>query len=195
MYLTDFIRYQTLKGLYTGMILFDLQKTFDTIDHLVLCDKLRAMCVGSVDWFKLYLSGRNKFVQVNDTYSDSSPITCGVPQGSIWGPLLFLCYVNMEISISPKLKLLLYADDSAFLFSLKNSEVISRKLSSVLQSCSKWLVDNKYSLHLGKTECILFGSRRKLRKVQNFGIPFKHKPQSNLDNFLSGEAIAKSIIR
>ena len=187
------------------MILLNIQKAFDTVDHLILCDKLRAMGVCSVDWFKSYLSGRNQFVQVNDTYSNSSPITCGVPQGSILGPLLFLCYVNdMEISISPECKLLLYADDSAILFSHKNPEVISRKLSSELQSCSKWLVDNKLSLHLGKTECILFGSRIKLRKVQNFRIECNgHSIQAqtsvkylgvNLDNFLSGEAIANSII-
>ena len=198
-YLTDFIRYQNSKGLYTGMILLDLQKAFDTVDHLILCDKLRAVGVCSVDWFKSYLSSRYQFVQVNDTYSDSSPITCGVPQDSILGLLLFLCYVNdMEISISPECKLLLYADDSAFLFSHKTPEVIFRKLSSELQSCSKRLVDNKLSLHL-------FGSRRKLRKVQNFCTECnRHSIQAqtsvkylgvNLDNFLSGEAIANIIIQ
>ena len=72
------------------------------------------------------------------TYSDSSQITCGVPQGGILGPLLFLCCVNyMEISISPVCKLLSYADDSAILFSHKHPEVIYKKLSSELQSCSK----------------------------------------------------------
>ena len=152
-----------------------------------------------------YLSGRNQFVQVNGNLSDASPITCGVPQGSILGPLLFLCYVNdMTISISSECKLLLYADDSAILFSHKDPEVISRKLSSELESCSKWLVDNKLSLHLGKTECVLFGWRRKLRKVHNFEIDCTGhtvKAQSsvkyldvNLDNFLSGETIANSII-
>ena len=124
---------------------------------------------GYADMFESYLSGRNQFVQVNDTTSDSSPITCGVPQSSILGPLLFLCYVNdMEISISSECKLLLYADDSAILYSHKNPEVISRKLSSELESCSKWLVDNKLSLHLGKTECILFGSRKKTKKSWKF---------------------------
>ena len=123
------------------------------------------MGVGSVDWFMSYLSGRNQFVQVNGNLSDFSHIICGVPQGSILGPLLFLCYENhMTISISTECKLLLYADDSAILFSHKDPEVVSRKLSSELESCSKWLVDNKLSLHLGKTECIWFGSRRKLKK-------------------------------
>ena len=188
------------------MILLDLQKAFDTVEHLILCDKLRAMGVCSVDWFESYLSGRNQFVQVNDTTSDSSPITCGVPQGSILGPLLFLCYVNdMEISISSECKLLLYADDSAILYSHKNPEMISRKLSSELESCSKWLVDNKLSLHIGKTECILYGSRKKLRKVGNFGIDCNgHSIQAqtsvkylgvNLDKFLAGEAIANDIIQ
>ena len=49
-YLTDFIKHETSKGLYTGMIMLDLQKAFDTVDHLILCEKLRAIGVGSVDW-------------------------------------------------------------------------------------------------------------------------------------------------
>ena len=90
-------------------------------------------------------------------------ISCGVPQGSILGPLLFLCYINdMSISISKQCKLILYADDSAILFSHKDPDIISNVLGTELESCSKWLVDNKLSLHLGKTECILFGSKRKL---------------------------------
>ena len=83
-YLTDFIKHETSKSLYTGMIMLDLLQAFDTVDHLILCEKLRAMGVGSVDWFMSYLSGRNQFVQVNGNLSDSSPITCGVPQGSIF---------------------------------------------------------------------------------------------------------------
>ena len=74
-YLVDFIKEETSKVLYTGMIMFDLQKAFNTVDHLILCEKLRAMGVGSVDWFTSYLSGRNQFVQVNGNLSDSSPIT------------------------------------------------------------------------------------------------------------------------
>ena len=65
-YLTDFIKHVTSNGLYNGMIMLDFQKAFDTADHLILCEKLRAMGVGSVDWFMSYLSGRNQFVQVND---------------------------------------------------------------------------------------------------------------------------------
>ena len=64
------------------------------------------MGVGSVDCFMSYLSGRNHFVQVNGNLSDSSPITCDVPQGSILGPLLFVCYVNdMTFRISSECKL------------------------------------------------------------------------------------------
>ena len=117
-YLTDYIKTHTSKGLYTGMLMLDLQKAFDTVDHDILCKKLKAMGIKSVDWFSSYLSYRNHFVNVNDTESDPSLVTCGVPQGSLLGPLLFLCYINdNELSISSECKLLLYADDSAILYS------------------------------------------------------------------------------
>ena len=64
------------------------------------------------------------------------------------------------ISIDPDCKLLLYADDSTIMFSHKDPDQIAHKLGKVLESCSDWLVDNKLFLHLGKMECILFGSKR-----------------------------------
>ena len=72
-------------------------------------------------------------------------------------------YVNdMYTSVSADCKLILYADDSAMLFAQKDPEVISQKLSKVMELCSNWLIDNTLSLHLGKTESVLFGPRRKL---------------------------------
>ena len=114
--------------------------------------KLEAIGVISVDWFKSYLVDRKQFVQVNGVLSDPGVVTYGVPQGSILGPLLFLIYVNyMSISIDKHCKLVLYADDSAIFSTHIDPNVISEKLGSVLKQCSKWLVDDKLSLHLGKT--------------------------------------------
>ena len=94
---------------------------------------------------------------MNKVDSDPLQISCGVPQGSILGPLLFLCYVN-DMVASVDCKLLLYADDSALLVSDKNPQCVADKLSKELESCRQWLVDNKLSLHIGKTEFVLFGS-------------------------------------
>jgi hypothetical protein len=188
------------------MVMLDLQKAFDTVNHSILCDKLSAMGVESVEWFRSYLSNRQQVVNINNISSKAMNISCGVPQGSILGPLLFLCYINdMSISVDPECKLLLYADDSAILFSHKDPDHISKKLGKVLESCSNWLVDNKLSLHLGKTECILFGTKRRVNKIENFKIECLGQPIMgkdsikylgiNIDQSVSGEAIAKNIIK
>ncbi len=95
------------------------------------------------------------------------PITCGVPQGSILGPLLFLCYVN-DMPISTKCKLLLYVDDGVLFVSDKDPRAVSDTLSKELESCNEWLVDNRLSLHQEKTEAMLCGTKRKMRSKRRF---------------------------
>ena len=96
------------KGNFVGMVLIDLAKAFDTVDFEILLSKLQEMGIGSVDWFRSYLTGRTQCVSVNGTDSGFMDVTCGVPQGSIWGPTLFLCYIN-DLSYS-QCHLSLYAD-------------------------------------------------------------------------------------
>ena len=144
LHLTDYIRLQTDQGNYTGMVLLDLQKPFDTVDHTILLDKLKAMGLNDtgINWFHSYLTDRSQFVNIGDTMSSPGLITCGVPQGSILGPLLFLVYVNDMVS-AVKCKLLLYADDSALLVSGKDITKIEKELGSELEAVSDWLRDNK----------------------------------------------------
>ena len=133
--------------------------------------KLRAvgLAENSIKWFDSYLTGRNQVVDIDGVYSEPREVTCGVPQGSILGPLLFLVYVNDMVS-AVNCKLLLYADDSALMVSHRDVEVIQGRLGLELEAVNDWLIDNKLSLHLGKTESILFGSKRKLAKHSELNI-------------------------
>ena len=207
-HLIDHVKSQTARGLFTGMVLLDLQKAFDTVDHEIMCQKLEVIGVQSISWFQSYLTSRRQLVNVNGVNSDMSEVVCGVPQGSLLGPLLFLIYVNdVTTSIDSNCKVLLYADDTAILFSHKDPCFISKKLSDMLESCHEWLVDNKLSLHLGKTESIIFGPKRKLNKIgpEDFNIScngIKIEAQSSvkylgimIDQFLSGELIVTNIIK
>ena len=92
--LMDYINNSISEGDYVGMVLLDLQKAFDTVNHSILCEKLRIMGVGNIDWFISYLANRKQIVNVNSTNSSHGLVTCGVPQGSILDSLLVLCYIN-----------------------------------------------------------------------------------------------------
>ena len=108
------------KGVYTGMILAALQKAFDTINHKILLDKLFPICFSknTISWYESYLAERHFTVEVANRVSKFSKISCGVPQGSILGPLLFLIYVN-DMSQAVERDLYLYVD-SCLLFQHNN---------------------------------------------------------------------------
>ena len=95
-HLTDFIKFEMDKCYLVGMVLLDLQKAFETVDHVILLVKMEALCFSQdvIRWFRSYLSDRPQLVDLSGTLSSSAAISCGVPQESILGPLLFLIYVN-----------------------------------------------------------------------------------------------------
>ena len=116
-FLTDKILKVLDKGLLTGMIVIDLQKVFDTIDHEILLQKLKAIkfSESTITWFKSYLSEGIFLVNIENKLSDFGEISSGVPQRSILGPLLFLIYVN-DMPQAVTSTLLLYPDDSCIIY-------------------------------------------------------------------------------
>ena len=161
----------------TGMTLIDLQKAFDTIDHDIILKKLSAIGFSNhtIGWFKSYLSNRLFRVNLGNCYSNPSNITCGVPQGSILGPLLFLVYVN-DMPQAVKSNQFLYADDSCLIFQGKDVIEIEKLLNGDFTNICEWFVDNRLSIHFGedKTKSILFASTRKIKKVLKLKINYKN---------------------
>ena len=129
------------------MILIDLQKAFDTINHEILLGKLHAIGFSekTVAWFKSYLSDRAIKININNHFSDLSKIYCGVPPRSILGPLLFLLYVN-DMPQAVHSDFFLHADDSGLTFQDKHVHTIYHQLNKDFANLCEWFVDNKLSV-------------------------------------------------
>ena len=84
------------KGMFSTGVFIDLKKAFDTVDHDILLDKLYRYGIRGIilDWFSSYLKGRSQVTQIGEHVSPKELNPCGVPQGSVLGPLLFLNYIN-----------------------------------------------------------------------------------------------------
>ena len=133
-------------------ILIDLKKAFDTVDHKILLRKLNAYGIrgNMLKWFKSYLSNRTQYVVFDGEKSDTNNIKCGVPQGSILGPLLFVLSVNDICNVSPLLFKILFADDTCVLLSGKNLNTLIDHMNTELISLNNWFKANKLSLNTKK---------------------------------------------
>ena len=207
-YLTDRVRNGFEKGSLTGMIFIDLQKAFDTIDHKILTEKMS--CLGfaesTIRWYKSYLTNRYFIVNVRNDFSSPGKLSCGVPQGSILGPLLFLLYVN-DMPQAVNSDLLLYADDTCLIYTSKDINTIEEQLITDFSSLCDWFVDNKLSVHFGeeKTKSILCGTKRQLKNQRDLDLRYgdiEIKQHSRvtylgciLDNDLSGESMATKVLK
>ena len=158
------------------MNLTDLQKPFDMIKHEILLDKLLPIgfSKNSISWYESYLVKRHFTVEVANQVPKVANISCGVPQGSVLGPLLFLIYVN-DISQAVECALYLYADNLCLLFQHKSVTEIKKNLTKDSSNIYDWFVDNKLSINFeeDKIKSILFSSKRNLKLVEELDIRYK----------------------
>ncbi len=156
--ITEQIRESIDKGKYGCGIFIDLRKAFDTVNHNILLKKLEHYGIrGSIlKWFESYLSNRKQFVVFNGQSSDLKSISCGVPQGSVLGPLLFLIYINDLPNISDKLKFFLFADDTNIYYEAENLKDLERVVNKELMWLNHWLSVNRLSLNISKTNFVIF---------------------------------------
>ena len=178
--LTDSLLQHLDAGRIPISVFLDLSKAFDTLDHFILIEKLSYYGVSgsALRWFTSYLSNLQRFVDISGSKSDILPLSTGVPQGSILGPLLFIIYMN-DISVAcSNFKAILYADDTNLISSLcsfntnvypcdVNPNDISNNINVELKAIQEWLLINKLSLNIKKTKFMVF-----------------HHPQRNIENIV-----------
>ena len=160
-------------GEHTVLVLLDLSSAFDTVDHNILISRLRdrvGMSGLVLKWFSSYLSKRSFSVSINNVLSETTELSCGVPQGSVLGPVLFLLYLLPLGQLIRKFKNIsyhLYADDIQLYCSFKLSEL--HKLSSLtncLSSIKQWLSENYLQLNSDKTETLIIAPENAIPHIK-----------------------------
>ena len=162
---------ELVNGIYHGFennmltvgVFLDLKKAFDTVNHDILIDKMSfyGFRGNALSWIKSYLGERSQYVEINNVQSSPKTIKCGVPQGSVLGPLLFLVFINDIFNTSNCLSFILFADDTNIFYSDKNINSLINTLNHELVKVASWLRANKLTLHPDKTKFILFHPGRK----------------------------------
>ena len=144
-------------------VFVDLQKAFDIVDHQILLVKLNHCGIHGVsnDWFKSYLSNRNQYASINGFDSGLTSINCGIPQGSVLGPLLFLLYINDLNQAIKFCKVHHFADDTNLLCLSNSIKKLNKLVNTDLKHLVNWLNANKVPLNIKKTEMVIFKSNQK----------------------------------
>ena len=119
----------------------------------------------ALQWFKSYLSGRSQSVQYNGYNSSFKYVECGVPQGSILGPLLFLIYINDLCNVSKVLEFILFADDTNIFFSHNDPNFLMELVNTELKKLSCWFQANKLSINVKKSNYIIFKTSQNRQKL------------------------------
>jgi hypothetical protein len=146
-------------GLKTVLALLDLKKAFDFINHDLLLMKLKHYGIRGIPlyWITSYLTGRTQMCKVNGSLSKCQPVSAGVPQGSVLGPLLFILFINDVFQFQlPGVEIFLYADDTAIIFSASDNVLLQDVVDNFFAKYVKWCVNNCIVVNPVKSNYLMF---------------------------------------
>ena len=158
----------------------------------------------TIKWYTSSVSKKKFIIRIENAYLDKASVTCGVPQGSILGPLLVLIYIN-DMPQAVDSEILLYADDTCLVFQHRDTKTIEEHLNRDFSPLVDWFVNNKLSVHFGedKTKSILFSPKHRSKSIGQIDISYKDvkiKQYSKLtylecvlDECLKGESMAMQV--
>ena len=156
-------------GEITVATFIDLKKAFDTVNHKILLQKLNKLGINGANlaWVDNYLSDRCQATLANGVLSNTKTVNCGVPQGSVLGPLLFLVYVNDIGNIFNFSNHYLYADDTVIFRSGLNIDEIVNELQRDLCDFGTWCKSNKLTINTKKSNFVIYGTNQKINRIGN----------------------------
>uniref|UniRef100_A0A3Q3EXG8 Reverse transcriptase domain-containing protein n=1 Tax=Labrus bergylta TaxID=56723 RepID=A0A3Q3EXG8_9LABR len=133
---------------YAAGVFIDLKKAFDTINHDRLINKLERYGIRGVvlNWLRSYLHNRQQFVKLGEYTSSCLDIACGVPQGSVLGPIIFILYINDICKTSNILQFVLFADDTNIFCTGEDLQQLLELITSEMSKLKRWFDNNKLSL-------------------------------------------------
>ena len=162
-HLTEKIKRAIENNEFTIGIFLDLSKAFDTVNHNILLQKLESYGIRGISrkWFQSYLTDREQIVKYYKVLSEKAKINCGVPQGSVLGPLLFLLYINDIFNSSNLTSFIVFADDTNLFYSGKNIKQLELVVNNEIKKIFEWFKVNQLTLNIKKTNYIIFKSKKK----------------------------------
>ena len=168
---------------FSMSVFLDLSKAFDTINHGILLRKLENMGIRGITmrWFESYLSNRKQYMLFGGVSSSLQDICCGVPQGSILGPILFIIYMN-DIPNCSNLPIYCFADDTTVISSSPSLEDLYRSMNTELNQLYEWFSTNKLKLNEQKTKYMIFGSNN--RQIPTMNLKINNQPIERIGNGL-----------
>ena len=181
--LVDELSTNMTKGLQTDLVLLDFSKAFDKVNHLKLLYKLESHGVNqsTVLWIRNFLIGRTQKVILEGECSSEVPVTSGVPQGSVLGPLLFLLYINdLPDTITSQVRL--FADDTAVYLAIANMQDCST-LQNDLDKLVKW--ELTWDMEFNPSKCFVLSITRNKKKINfNYKLMAKSLNVLKMQNIL-----------